>query len=152
MWVHSKIKNPSVPGSDVVPFHKLTQWLCYSLIEVIESADLGIKFTDVDQMTALAEYRNGGLLVDLGVLKLRDPRMQTFGVHTGSELVVEWRALTLVLMDKIAEALRTKFNRPDLPLSMILEGGTWRAGRKIAYSLRPDGSPPIVVDSDGTVF
>ena len=151
MWVHSKIKNPSVPGSDLVPFHKLTQWLCYSLIEVMETG-LNIKFTDVDQMTALAEYRNGGLLVDLGVLRLRDPRMQTFGVHVGSELVVEWRALTVVLMDRIANDLREKLKRPDLPLSSILEGGTWRAGRKIAYSMRPDGSPPIVVDSDGTVF
>ena len=152
MWVHSKIKNPSVPGSDVVPFHKLTQWLCYSLIEVIESSGLGIKFTDVDQMTALAEYRNGGLLVDLGVLRLRDVRMQTFGVHVGSELVVEWRALTIILMDKIAAALREKFGKPDMPLTQILEGGTWRAGRKIAFALRSDGSPPIVVDSDGTVF
>jgi hypothetical protein len=151
VWVHSKIKNPSIPGSDLVPFHKLTQWLCYSLVEVMEKG-LGIKFTDVDQMTALAEYRNGGLLVDLGVLRLRDPRMQTFGVHVGSELVVEWRALTVVLMDRIADDLRGKLGRPDLPLSSILEGGTWRAGRKIAYSLRPDGSPPIVVDSDGTVF
>jgi hypothetical protein len=70
----------------------------------------------------------------------------------GSELVVEWRALTIILMDKIAAALREKFNQTDLPLSMILEGGTWRAGRKVAYSLRADGSPPIVVESDGTVF
>jgi GTP cyclohydrolase II len=151
VWVHSKIKNPSVPGSDLVPFHKLTQWLCYSLIEVMET-QLGIVFTDVDQMTALAEYRNGGLLFDLGVLKLRDPRMQTFGVHVGSELVVEWRALTVVLMDKIANELRKKLDKPNMPLSQILEGGTWRAGRKAAFSLRSDGSPPIVVESDGTVF
>ena len=151
VWVHSKIKNPSEPGSDSVPFHKLTQWLCYSLIEVMQSC-LGIVFTDVDSMTALAEYRNGGLLVDLGVLRLRDARMQTFGVHVGSELVVEWRALTVILMDKIAQLLREKLGKPGMPLSEILEGGTWRAGRKIAYSLRPDGSPPIVVDSDGTVF
>lgn len=151
VWVHSKIKNPSEPGSDLVPFHKLTQWLCYSLIEVMESC-LGIQFTDVDSMTALAEYRNGGLLVDLGVLRLRDVRMQTFGVHVGSELVVEWRALTVILMDKIAKLLREKLGKKDLSLSSILEGGTWRAGRRIAASLRSDGSPPIVVESDGTVF
>ena len=151
VWVHSKIKNPSEPGSDLVPFHKLSQWLTYSLIEVMEST-LNIKFTNVDQMTALAEYRNGGLLIDLGVLKLRDQRMKTFGVHVGSELVVEWRALTVVLIDVIAERLRKKFGKSDLPLTSILEGGTWRAGRKIAFALRPDGSPPISVESDGTVF
>jgi len=151
VWVHSKIKNPSEVGSDLVPFHKLSQWLTYSLIEVMES-QLGIKFSDVDQMTALAEYRNGGLLIDLGVLKLRDPRMKTFGVHVGSELVVEWRALTIVLIDQIAEKLRARLGKPNLPLAAILEGGTWRAGRKIAFQLRSDGSPPISVESDGTVF
>jgi hypothetical protein len=151
VWVHSKIKNPSEPGSDLVPFHKLTQWLCYSLIEVIECYT-GVKFTDVDSMTALAEYRNGGLLVDLGVLRLRDQRMHTFGVHVGSELVVEWRALTVVLIDKIATLIREKLGKKEMPLCNILEGGTWRAGRKIAFALRPDGSPPIVVESDGTVF
>ena len=151
VWVHSKIKNPSEPGSDLVPFHKLTQWLCYSLVEVMET-QLGLEFLDMDQMTALAEYRNGGLLVDLGVLNLRDARMSKFGVHVGSELVVEWRALTIVLMDKIAEEVRVRLGVPNLPLSKILEGGTWRAGRKVAFSLRPDGSPPIAVESDGTVF
>jgi GTP cyclohydrolase II len=152
VWIHSKIKNPQEPGSDLVPFHKLSQWLTYSLVDVIESAGLGVKFTDMNDMTALAEYRNGGLLVDLGVLRLRDPRMHTFGVHVGSELVVEWRALTIVLMDKLAAELRKRFNSPDMTLSSILEGGTWRAGRKIAFSLRQDGSPPILVESDGTVF
>jgi hypothetical protein len=33
----------------------------------------------------------------------------------------------------------------------VLEGGTWAAGRKIAAELR-DGSPPIQMISDGTVF
>jgi hypothetical protein len=56
------------------------------------------------------------------------------------------------LIDVIAERLRKKFGKSDLPLTSILEGGTWRAGRKIAFALRPDGSPPISVESDGTVF
>ena len=25
------------PGASLVPFHKLTQWLCYSIVEGIES-------------------------------------------------------------------------------------------------------------------
>ena len=59
------------PASDgltagLVPFHKLSQWLAYSLIEPLE--DAGIEVTDLDRLTALAEYRNGGLLIDLGVL------------------------------------------------------------------------------------
>ena len=39
-----------------------------------------------------------------------------------------------------------------LPLAKILEGGTWTAGRAIAREKRPDGTPPINVTSDGTVF
>jgi hypothetical protein len=33
-----------------------------------------------------------------------------------------------------------------------LEGGTWAAGRAAAFGRRADGSPPIKVISDGTVF
>ena len=43
-----------------MPFHKLSQWLAYSLIEPLEEA--GIAVTGLDELTALAEYRNGGLL------------------------------------------------------------------------------------------
>jgi hypothetical protein len=39
-----------------------------------------------------------------------------------------------------------------LPLAKVLEGGTWAAGRIIARRLRADGSPPLNVVSDGTVF
>ena len=64
-------RHPAAGGDDLtaglVPFHKLSQWLAYSLIEPLE--DAGIKVVELDQLTALAEYRNGGLLIDLGVLR-----------------------------------------------------------------------------------
>ena len=47
----------------LVPFHKLSQWLSYSLIESLERS--GLKVLHIDQLTGLAEYRNGGLFVDL---------------------------------------------------------------------------------------
>jgi hypothetical protein len=150
VWMHTKLKSPNQTASDLVPFHKLTQWLMYSIIEVLET-NLGIKFPDTGKLTCLAEYRNGGLLVDSGVLRLREPRMATFGVHVGSELVVEWRALTIILIDKMAVDIRKKLGK-DLSMSQILEGGTWRAGRELAFSLRTGGVPPILVESDGTVF
>lgn len=40
----------------------------------------------------------------------------------------------------------------DFPLARVLEGGTWAAGRAAARQRREDGSPPVAVDSDGTVF
>ena len=72
----------------------------------------------------------------------------------GSEVVVEWRALTLALLDRVAGLVRRELglDAARLPLAKVLEGGTWSAGRKMARERRPDGSPPIRVDSDGTVF
>ena len=43
---------------DYVPFHKLTQWTCYSLLEVIQKK-MNWKVTGVEHMTGLPEYRNG---------------------------------------------------------------------------------------------
>jgi len=37
-------------------------------------------------------------------------------------------------------------------LARVLEGGTWAAGRRIARERRPDGAPPLAIESDGTVF
>ena len=69
-------RHPALTTGDattgLVPLHKLSQWLAYSLIEPLQAA--GIEVTDIDGLTGLAEYRNGGLLVDTGVLQLRDPQ------------------------------------------------------------------------------
>jgi len=150
-WRHSSLVTDDAT-TGLVPLHKLSQWLTYSLIEPLERA--GIAVTDVDGLTGLAEYRNGGLFIDTGVLALRDPAAAERAHEVGSTLVVEWRALTVALLDRLAQALRARVGRDarTLPLVKILEGGTWAAGRAIAQTLRADGSPPIKVISDGTVF
>ena len=110
--------------------------------------------TDIDGLTGLAEYRNGGLFVDAGVLRLRNPEEAIHPNPVDSALVVEWRALTIALLDEIAKLIREQRGLPidDFPLARVLEGGTWAAGRRLARDRRPDGSPPIAVVSDGTVF
>ncbi|MBF2084982.1 URC4/urg3 family protein [Thermoleptolyngbya sp. C42_A2020_037] len=151
VWPHPALPDTE-PGSNLVPLHKLSQWLTYSLLEPLQ--DLGLEITHLDQLTGLAEYRNGGLCVDLGLLEpkhddvLRGPHLPS------SEVIVEWRSLTLVLLDQIADAIRAKLglSATELPLVKVLEGGTWAAGRKIAAELRPGGDPPISIQSDGTVF
>jgi hypothetical protein len=150
-WRHSSLVTDDAT-TGLVPLHKLSQWLTYSLIEPLERA--GIAVTDIDELTGLAEYRNGGLFIDTGVLALRDPTDAERAHEVGSTLVVEWRALTVALLDRLAQALRARVGRDarTLPLAKILEGGTWAAGRVIAQALRADGSPPIKVISDGTVF
>jgi hypothetical protein len=137
------------PTAGWVPFHKLSQWLAYSLFEPFEWA--GAAVTGRDDLTGLPEYRNGGLLLDTGVLALRHAAdaVQTWDVD--SELVVEWRALTVVLLDALAPLVRARLAAPDLPLACILEGGTWAAGRELAAELRA-GAPPLAIRSDGTVF
>jgi hypothetical protein len=132
-----------------VPFHKLSQWLAYSLFEPFEWA--GVAVDARDALTALPEYRNGGLLMDTGVLALHDTAQARVRHDVGSELVVEWRALTVALVDELAPRVRARLCTPDLPLACILEGGTWAAGRELAAELR-GGEPPLAIASDGTVF
>lgn len=149
--VHPLIKG-RLGSENLVPFHKLSQWLSYSLAETFELA--GLKVSDVEQLTGLPEYHNGGLLIDLGVLTLKDPSDLHKPHKPQSELVVEWRALTVAILDLIAEGIRKSLGRSqlELPLAKILQGGSWSAGRRIAKSLRQDGGPPTSLDSDGTVF
>jgi hypothetical protein len=150
-WKHSALTTDD-ETSGLVPLHKLSQWLAYSLIEPLQWA--GIKVTDVDGLTGLAEYRNGGLFIDTGVLTLREPSVAQREHGVDSELVVEWRALTVALLDRLADVVRARLNmdRQTLPLARILQGGTWTAGRNVARKLRPDGGPPLKIVSDGTVF
>jgi hypothetical protein len=150
-WTHPAIRTGDATDG-LVPLHKLSQWLTYSLIEPLQRA--GIDVTDIDGLTGLAEYRNGGLFVDLGVLVLRDAADASRSHEVDSALVVEWRALTVALLDRLADKVRTRLNRNanSLPLASLLEGGSWAAGRAAAFERRPDGSPPIRVISDGTVF
>ncbi|QOZ72024.1 URC4/urg3 family protein [Bradyrhizobium arachidis] len=150
-WRHPALRTDDATAG-LVPLHKLSQWLSYSLIEPLQRA--GFNVTDIDGLTGLAEYRNGGLFVDHGVLRLRDAADAERAHAVDSLLVVEWRALTVALLDRLAELVRAKLGRPPetLPLASILEGGSWAAGRAIAFARRPDGSPPLKVISDGTVF
>jgi hypothetical protein len=151
VWPHPQLPDTG-PGSSLVPFHKLSQWLTYSLLEPLQ--DLGLTITDLDQLTGLAEYRNGGLLIDCGVLSLKDPAAAEIAHPPGSPLIVEWRALTLCLLDNLATHIRQTLgvDAETLPLAKILQGGTWTAGRKIAAEKRAGGGPPIQLASDGTVF
>ncbi|PZV08696.1 MAG: DUF1688 domain-containing protein [Leptolyngbya sp.] len=151
VWPHPQLPDTG-PGSNLVPFHKLSQWLTYSLLEPLQ--DLGLTITDLDQLTGLAEYRNGGLFIDCGVLSLKDPTATEIAYAPNSPLIVEWRALTLCLLDDLATHLRQSLSldAETLPLAKILQGGTWTAGRQIARERRAGGGPPIQLASDGTVF
>jgi hypothetical protein len=149
-WRHEAVRGPGL-SDGWIPFHKLSQWLTYSLLEPF--AWSGAKLRGLDQLTALPEYRNGGFLIDTGVLKLRDAAAMHQTWQVGDEIIVEWRAMTVALLDEIAIEVRKLMHLDEqrMPLACVLEGGTWAAGRELAQRER-NGLPPLQVVSDGTVF
>lgn len=151
VWRHSTLSGGDGFKS-LVPLHKLSQWMTYSLIEPM--LDAGLKVHGVEGLTGLAEYRNGGLLVDMGLLTLRDPKAAAKSWTPDSDLIIEWRALTVYFLDRIgAEVQKALGKSPEeFPLAKVLEGGTWWAGRFIAKEKRPSADPPLQIASDGTVF
>ncbi|EDU50239.1 DUF1688 domain-containing protein [Pyrenophora tritici-repentis] len=174
-WPLSTLKTVSASTTTdetnfIQPFHKLTQWLAYSLT-VPFTRILHHKWVNTDALTALPEYRNGGLFVDLGVLNLKPASLER-GLATaansgiakgenaglpafaaGDDVVVEWRAMTLVLVDRLYKLVLQKMAGVELSMAQLLEAGTWKAGREVARERRPVGKgSPILVVSDGTVF
>ena len=152
-WRHPAAQgdDPDEASAGWMPFHKLSQWLTYSLLEPFEWA--GIKVEGLDALTGLPEYRNGGLFLDAGVLRLKNPQQGTQSHQAGDELIVEWRALTVALLDELAPLVREQLglSAEQMPLACVLEGGTWAAGRALAQQLH-GGQPPLNIISDGTVF
>lgn len=148
VWPHPAAGGTG-PAAGLVPFHKLSQWLTYSLVEPLGEA--GLTVTGVERLTGLAEYRNGGLLLDTGVLVPRHEAVVHEAHRPGDEIVVEWRALTVALLDRLVPLVRARLGAPDLSLASLLEGGTWVAGRRLADARR-GGAAPIAVVSDGTLM
>ncbi|KAL5050972.1 hypothetical protein BDW71DRAFT_171996 [Aspergillus fruticulosus] len=147
----------------IAPFHKLTQWLAYSLKVPFERL-LGITWTNAELGTGLPEYRNGGLFVDMGVLCLKPGAMERGLRNSGGPLpcfgagddeIVEWRAMTVALLDVLHQRIveSGKFGDVSLSLPQVLEAGSWKAGREVAAQKRPETkSSPILNSGDGTLF
>lgn len=166
---------PARTWETIVPFHKLTQWLCYSLMGPMTKL-LHIHFAGAELMTGLPEYRNGGLLIDTGLMTLKEtdmargigaykanaqqkgqPSMEIVPLfETSDDVVVEWRAATVGFLDELLESVNHGLGlsgKDRLSLAQMLEAGTWKGGRELAAVSRPNTKePPIMIISDGTVF
>jgi hypothetical protein len=138
----------------ILPFHKLTQWLTYSIMQPMQSL-LKMHFAGTELLTGLPEYRNGGLFVDMGVLTLKpddtERGLQNFGDYCkrtgesgvevapmfepGDDVVVEWRGVTIGLLDRLCidvnKALRKELNGNEMTLAQLLEAGTWKASEPL---------------------
>ncbi|KAI9299440.1 hypothetical protein BJ944DRAFT_172382, partial [Cunninghamella echinulata] len=171
VWPCSVLNGQSSPSTNstehYVPFHKLTQWMIYSLIEPMEKL-LGATIEGKDMLTPLPDYCHGGLLMDTGLISLKPKELER-GVENykknamlpgqskvevspmfelNDPVVIEWRALTIgfleIIADRVREALN--MNRSTLSLSKLMESGTWSAGRELAEISRPNThQPPIII-------
>ena len=164
----SSFKAASFSGSadeweSIVPFHKLTQWLTYSLMQPMQSL-LKMHFAGTELLTGLPEYRNGGLFVDMGVLTLKSDdaerglenysdycrRKGTKAVEVApmfepsDDVIVEWRALTIGLLDQLCEdvnvALKKELAGNEMTLPQLLEAGSWKVSLSSNSLSKMDGT------------
>lgn len=140
--------SPGQPWENIVPFHKLTQWLCYSIM-VPMSKLMNIHFAGADLLTGLPEYRNGGLLVDMGLLTLKDadlerglnayrenaqikgqPNVEVAPLFSANDdVIVEWRAVTIGFLDDLLDEVNSQLGlvgEDHISLAQMLEAGSWK--------------------------
>ena len=142
---------PARPGNasdKIIPFHKLTQWLCYSLMVPMTKL-AHVHFAGVELMTGLPEYRNGGLLIDTGLLTLKpddakrglaqyqdnamkqgQPSVEVVPLFAADDdVIIEWRALTVGFLDELLFEVNGQLGlggKDKLTLAQMLEAGTWK--------------------------
>ena len=139
---------PAQPWETIVPFHKLTQWLTYSLMGPMTKL-MKCRFSGTELMTGLPEYRNGGLLIDTGLLTLKpadmarglvqfnanalrsgQPKMEVVPLFSvEDDVVVEWRALTVGFMDELLDEVNRMLHlgpHDAITMPQMLEAGTWK--------------------------
>lgn len=157
---------PAAAWESILPFHKLTQWLTYSLMQPMQQL-MKIHFAGQELLTGLPEYRNGGLFVDLGVMTLKNDDMirglqnyKDYCIRTGDsgievapmfepsdDVIVEWRGATVGLLDRLCadvnQSLRNELAGHELTLPQLLEAGSWKV-----RGLRLTGWPQTGIHAD----
>ena len=110
---------------------------------------MGIHFAGSELLTGLPEYRNGGLLVDTGLLTLKEqdskrglaqyrensmlkgqPNMEVVPLFaTHDDVIVEWRAVTVGFLDDLLVEVNRILGLSGsdrLSLAQMLEAGSWK--------------------------
>jgi len=100
-------------------------------------------------LTGLPEYRNGGLLIDTGLLTLKAPQMkrglEAYNANSKKDgqpnyevvpmfspeddVIVEWRACTVQYLDLLLPEVNKRLGlsgADGLTLAQMLEAGTWK--------------------------
>ncbi len=116
---------------------------------------LDVYFAGSELLTGLPEYRNGGLLIDTGLLTLKpedakrgleqyqknaqlkgQPNVEVVPLFTvDDDVIVEWRAVTVGFLDELLSEVNTLLSLTGsdrLSLAQMLEAGTWKVHRATA--------------------
>ena len=116
---------------------------------------LDVYFAGSELLTGLPEYRNGGLLIDTGLLTLKpedakrgleqyqknaqlkgQPNVEVVPLFTvDDDVIVEWRAVTVGFLDELLSEVNTLLGLTGsdrLSLAQMLEAGTWKVHRATA--------------------
>lgn len=139
--------DPDRPWKSIAVFHKLTQWLTYSIMVPMQRLSC-VHFVGAELLTGLPEYRNGGLLIDTGLLTLKlddmgrgleqyganaarqgQPNVEMVPLFTANDdVIVEWRAVTVGFLDMLLDEVNMLLalsGSGKLTLAQMLEAGTW---------------------------
>ena len=116
---------------------------------------MNIHFAGSNLLTGLPEYRNGGLLIDTGLLTLKEhdarrglaayrdnamlkgqPNMEVVPLFaTDDDVVVEWRAVTVGFLDDLlveVNGILGLSGSSKLTLPQMLEAGSWKVHPLVA--------------------
>jgi hypothetical protein len=152
----------SASWEKIVPFHKLTQWLCYSLMVPMTKL-MHVHFAGTELLTGLPEYRNGGLLIDTGLLTLKpadakrgleqyqinamkegQPNMEVVPMFSvDDDVIVEWRALTVGFLDELCFEVNSQLGlvgSKKLSLAQVLEAGSWKVSKIVGWRKKQEHS------------
>lgn len=140
-FCHSTLLQDEI-GPGIVPFHLAPQEMAYALVEPFAWA--GLETAALDDLTGLANLEHALLFLDAGVVSLTTGPESASDGQAALDRAIELRAVCTALTDHLADALRQELDAPAeaLPLTCVMEGGSIRAGEKIA-SERPEFSARI---------
>ena len=106
----------------------------------------GVEIAGLEALSAQSDPVAVGLLLDTGLLALRDPGSAAASPDIGAALSVELRGLTVALFDRLAAKLRARLEveEEEMPLAGLLEGGMRYAAGKIALEKHGNAAPALL--------
>lgn len=106
---------------ELVPFHSLLLALLLDLVEPLEEA--AAPLADLGQVPVPADRVMAAQMLRLGLVRSRHPVVARLRHPPGSDIVVELRALSIALCERLVDRLRAELGRTvhDLPAVRIVE-------------------------------